>query len=191
MEGGLLMDYSENDCMQKQPFFDDEALEREFSDPQLALDFDGEIAYYDEDVPQKQYNKDNSNGKPPKNKKGIVFLIIASVLLVCSAVFAVLMFIRMTNNSGGSEEETTAASTAALTQTTEQQTEQPTEQPSTVEPSGVVTKPDQEITNPQIEERNNRNVQHESIDSNSQTESTEDNSGDTQYDENVQNGEND
>ena len=101
------MDYSENDCMQKQPFFDDEALEREFSDPQLALDFDGEIAYYDEDVPQKQYNKDNSNGKPPKNKKGIVFLIIASVLLVCSAVFAVLMFIRMTNNSGGSEEETT------------------------------------------------------------------------------------
>ena len=41
------MDYPNNEYKQKnRPFFDDEALEREFSDPQLALDYDGEIVFY-------------------------------------------------------------------------------------------------------------------------------------------------
>ena len=83
------MDYPNNEYKQKnRPFFDDEALEREFSDPQLALDYDGEIVFYDEDVPPKQIPGAAQDGKPPKKKKGVVFLIIACVLLVCSAVFA-------------------------------------------------------------------------------------------------------
>ena len=40
------MDYPDNDYLQKQqPLFDDNTLEKEFSDPKLALDFDGDIAH--------------------------------------------------------------------------------------------------------------------------------------------------
>ena len=126
------MDYPNNEYSKNnRPFFDDEALEREFSDPQLALDYDGDIVFYDEDVPPNEIPGAVQGGKPPKKKKGVVFLIIACVLLVCSAVFAVLMFMRMMNNAGESEEET--ASSAAVTEVVT------TEPASTAETTGAVT----------------------------------------------------
>ena len=114
------MDYPNNEYKQKnRPFFDDEALEREFSDPQLALDYDGEIVFYDEDVPPKQIPGAAQGGKPPKKKKGVVFLIIACVLLVCSAVFAVLMFMRMMTNADEGEAETASPTAVTEAVTTE------------------------------------------------------------------------
>lgn len=142
------MDYPDNDYLQKQqPLFDDNTLEKEFSDPKLALDFDGDIVFYDEDVPKKQAERAKLVGEPPKKKKGLAFLIIASVLFVCSAVFAVLMFIRMTNNSKETQEETTAATAA----TEVQATEQTTEPAATEEPSVIQTVPALKETVPQRE----------------------------------------
>lgn len=129
-----------NEYLQKnRPFFDDDALEREFSDPQLALDYDGDIVFYDEDVPPRQIPGATQGGEPPKKKKGVVFLIIACVLLVCSAVFAVLMFMRMMNNAGEGEAETTSPTAATEVVTTEPATTaETTEAVTTQEPKDTI-----------------------------------------------------
>ena len=136
------MDYPNNEYKQKnRPFFDDEALEREFSDPQLALDYDGEIVFYDEDVPPKQIPGAAQGGKPPKKKKGVVFLIIACVLLVCSAVFAVLMFMRMMTNADEGEAETASptAVTEAVTAREPKETIPPrVTDPAVTAPTGII-----------------------------------------------------
>lgn len=121
------MNYPQNDkSVPQTESVNTQELENEFSDPKQALDFDGDFVFYREDMPQK----------PKKPQKNYIFLIIAGILLVCSAVFAVLMFIRMNNsNSEQTEQPQTTVAAAPttippLTEPTQAVTETPTEQPS-------------------------------------------------------------
>ena len=105
----------------KQMYFDDETLEREFSDPKEALDYDGDLVFSEENKPPVDRGTTDlfgaENMSPKKNGgRGVVFLVIAAVLLVCSAVFAVLMFMRM-NNSGKTEEPVASTSVEDITAT--------------------------------------------------------------------------
>ena len=98
----------------KQMHFDDETLEREFSDPKEALDYDGDLVFSEENKPPVDRGTADlvgaENMSPKKNGgRGVVFLVIAAVLLVCSAVFAVLMFMRMNNSSNSKTEEPVAS----------------------------------------------------------------------------------
>ena len=110
------MDYPNNDySKQNQVFYDDETLLKEFSDPKEALDYDGDLVFFEDDVPPV-----NRGSIPPKKKggKGMIFLIIAAVLLACSIAFAVIMILR-TNGSNGSSESSGANSAASATSATQ------------------------------------------------------------------------
>ena len=98
----------------KQMHFDDETLEREFSDPKEALDYDGDLVFSEENKPPVDRGTTDLVGAENMSAKknggrGVVFLVIAAVLLVCSAVFAVLMFMRMNNSNNSKTEEPVAS----------------------------------------------------------------------------------
>ena len=118
----------------KQMHFDDETLEREFSDPKEALDYDGDLVFSEENKPPVDRGTTDlvgaENMSPKKNGgRGVVFLVIAAVLLVCSAVFAVLMFMRMNSSNGVNGGATKDSATQPATETATQPATQPSSAP--------------------------------------------------------------
>ena len=140
--------------------FDDETLEKEFADPQEALDYDGDLVFYDSKAPRASSAASTAAppmaaSVPPKKKggKGMVFLVIAAVLLVCSAVFAVLMFMRMNSSKSDAGSVTEPVASTSVTEAAQStapgdngsatpdsaKTEQPTTKPPVEGSTGLVT----------------------------------------------------
>ena len=123
----------------KQMYFDDETLEREFSDPKEALDYDGDLVFSEENKPPVDRGTTDPAGVKNMSAKknggrGVVFLVIAAVLLVCSAVFAVLMFMRMNSSNNSKTEDPVASATvedSTATGVNSGATEAPATQPAT------------------------------------------------------------
>ena len=135
-------------------FFDDETLEKEFSDPKEGLDYDGDMVFHDNKAPAASVSSAAPDmapivvNKPPKKKggKGMIFLVIAAVLLVCSAVFAVLMFMRM--NSSDDSKGTVTEPVVSTSATEAAQSTAP-DNKGAATPDSVATAP--AITKPPVE----------------------------------------